>query len=310
MDVLFRLILAQATRLAREGSYARAEALLDEAAAAAGGPRADVLDLRARIRAQQGRYPEAAALWRDALALAPERADWRASLELVERSSPARTPLAGVAARAAVALALVLLAWTAAAQRLELGRLRAGAGVAAGLAQTAASSTAAGGSPQTASTVMPPEGAPAAPSGVASLLDSLETALESLEGVTRARDGSAIQVRFDEALFSEGAALRPGASASLESLGGRLAPFAGRIAVEILGHTDPIPVRAGSPYGDNTDLGLARASRVASLLLRSGLSTDVLSIGTRGDGSPPYSNETSEGMSRNRTVTLRISPGA
>lgn len=53
--------LAEATRLARRGHYARAQATLATARTTPAG-----LDLQARIAAQQGRYDEAAALWQDA----------------------------------------------------------------------------------------------------------------------------------------------------------------------------------------------------------------------------------------------------
>jgi flagellar motor protein MotB len=82
------------------------------------------------------------------------------------------------------------------------------------------------------------------------------------------------------------------------------------VTVEAIGHADPLPLRAGSSYRDNAELGLARATRVAGLLFGSGLSTDAVFIGTRGDAAPPFSNDTSEGRLRNRTVTLRISLAA
>lgn len=286
MEVLVRLVTAQAARLARQGRYRAAEALLAEAADD-DGPRADVLDLQARIRAQEGRYPEAAALWRQALSLSPGNRDFQEALDLVARASPRRAHLAGAAARALVVVVLLFLGWNVIQQRGELVRLRG---------EIAAA---------------PPPPAEAAPSAQPedALLDTLTAALASSPGMGVTRDDREIEVRFEEGLFTEGIALRPGARELLARVGELLSPVQTRIALEVRGHTDPLPLRATSPYRSNTALGLARATLVVELLAQGGaLLPGSLAVRATAPEDRPFPTETPEGRLRNRTASLRIAP--
>ena len=303
MDVLARLALAQAARLARRGAYRSAEALLGEAALAASGPRADVLDMRARMCAQQGRRAEAEALWREALPLDPGNADIRAALAALARPGGGRTHLLGLAARSLAVVVLLLLAWTVLAQRRELGRLGnepAGSPAAAAGAQAAASPS---GAPA------PGIEAPQATGADIALLDSLAAALTPLGALEVVlRDGE-VEVRFREALFSEGAALRSGAPALMARIAASLTPLEGYFRVVVVGHADAVPLRAGSSYPSNLALGLARATRVAGILLESGaFPAEHVAVQSLGAASPPYPDGTSQDGRRNRTVTLRFAP--
>ncbi len=288
MDVLARLVLAQAARLARRGDYRPAEALLGEAARAASGPRADILDLRARIHAQQGRMAEAEALWREALSLDPGNSDIQAALVALARPSGGRIHLVGLAARSLAVVVVLLLAGTVVAQRRELGHVRAG------------------------SPAPPPAPADIAAPRVAAndaLLDSLAGALAHLGELGVVRGDQALEVRFREGLFGEGAAFRTGAHELIARIARSMAPQEGRVGVLVVGHTDPIPLRAGSAYSSNLALGLARATRVAGLLLEAGtLPAALVTAQSLGDASPPFLGDAAGDNRRNRTVTLHITP--
>lgn len=78
--LLRQVALSQATRLAREGSYAAAEELLSGLLATE-RPDVSVLDLLARIRVQQGALLDAESLWRKVLQLDPNHLGARAGLE-------------------------------------------------------------------------------------------------------------------------------------------------------------------------------------------------------------------------------------
>lgn len=88
--LLRQVALSQATRLARDGSYAAAEELLSGVLATE-RPDASVLDLLARIRVQQGALLDAESLWRKALQLDPNHLGASAGLERLRGEQ--RTPV-------------------------------------------------------------------------------------------------------------------------------------------------------------------------------------------------------------------------
>jgi type VI secretion system protein ImpK len=303
MDVLARLALAQAARLARRGEYPPAEALLGEAARATSGPRADILDLRARIHAQQGHMAEAEALWREALSLDPGNSDFQAALSAVARPSGGRIHMAALAARSLAVVVLLLLAWTLFEQRRELGRVRAGSSAEPPTAEDARPL------PPVSSALVTADIAARRGTDDAALLDSLAAALAPLGELDVLRGDQALEVRFREGLFGEGAALRTGAHDIINRIARSMAPQEGRVSVLVVGHTDPVPLRAGSAYSSNHALGLARATRVAGLLLDAGaLPPALVTVQSLGDASPPFPGDTAGENRRNRTVTLRITP--
>ncbi len=84
-----QIALSQAADLARVGQYSQAVALLDSLQS---DETPEVLDLKARIRAQQGHLVEAQSLWERALALEPGNPDYLAGLEYVQNAAkPVRT---------------------------------------------------------------------------------------------------------------------------------------------------------------------------------------------------------------------------
>lgn len=107
-----RLYLLAAAQLGRLGRYEEAECVL------AGLDRypeiqADLLDLRARMRAQQGRYREAEDCWQKALSLSPENQRFRKSFDALakQRRFPVWLHLAKAAIAAAVIALVILLFW-------------------------------------------------------------------------------------------------------------------------------------------------------------------------------------------------------
>lgn len=87
-SLLYQLVLAQATHLARAGYYAEAEQLLAEHSVeeipGAYPAILPTLDLRARICAQQERFDEAEHYWKQALELDSMNKDARAGLRRIK----------------------------------------------------------------------------------------------------------------------------------------------------------------------------------------------------------------------------------
>lgn len=71
--------------------------------------------------------------------------------------------------------------------------------------------------------------------------------------------------------------------------------------IDITGHTD----NKGDP-GYNMKLGLDRAKTIRSILIKLGIAGERISVGTEGENSPIASNDTEEGMEKNRRVELEI----
>ncbi|BCB26704.1 flagellar motor protein MotD [Sulfurimicrobium lacus] len=78
-------------------------------------------------------------------------------------------------------------------------------------------------------------------------------------------------------------------------------------AVQIEGHTDNIPI--GTPaYPSNWELSTARASSVVRLFIDNGVDPSRLMAIGYADQRPVEPNDTNEGRSRNRRVTVMIEP--
>ncbi len=76
--------------------------------------------------------------------------------------------------------------------------------------------------------------------------------------------------------------------------------------IHIAGHTDNIPVSAGSPYISNWDLSAARATSVLHYMIdQNGTDPRRMVIQGYGDSRPIADNATPEGRSQNRRVETR-----
>jgi len=119
-------------------------------------------------------------------------------------------------------------------------------------------------------------------------------------------EGRTITVRIREkGSFPSGSSvLDPSFIDVLSRTGDALNQIEGRIAVE--GHTDNVPF-SNAAYGSNWDLSAKRSVAVAETLLgRSGLAPQRLTVSGFADTRPQASNESWEGRAQNRRVEIVV----
>ena len=120
-----------------------------------------------------------------------------------------------------------------------------------------------------------------------------------------APSGGGVVIRMLQASFpSGGLEIAPAEDPLVGRIGAALDGEAGPILV--IGHTDNIPVGAGSPLGDNMSISVARARSAADMLRRHVADPSRVSFEGRGETDPIASNDTAEGRARNRRVEFRI----
>ncbi|OHV41835.1 MULTISPECIES: OmpA/MotB family protein [Pseudofrankia] len=308
--------VARATDLARAGQHGRALALLDELGARRAHT-APERDLLARIHAQQGRLDAAAQQWRRAAELGGHEAEAVAGLRRIAALEGRHVTTRGRVAGAALAAAVLfgggaLLGWAVADASATGGDSDATATAVppAALAASGGPGTASAGpglpSETTAPAAAPSVGSSAA-SPVASPLQALADGVAGPE-VTVTRAGGQVVLLFGARLFEGGAALSPDGAAALARVGARIAAIPG-VAVEVVGHSDDLPVPPGGLYADNTALSQARAGAAAAALAGAGLSPAQITVSAAGSAVPLYPNTPAD-RARNRTVTLRLTPSA
>jgi len=107
-------------------------------------------------------------------------------------------------------------------------------------------------------------------------------------------------------LYDSGSAqIRKEAEAILNKIGKLLKKFEG-YEIEIVGHTDNVPVTSGN-FKDNNWLSTARALNAAQYLIDNcDLDPASLKYSGRGEYEPVSSNATSEGRARNRRIEIKI----
>lgn len=108
-------------------------------------------------------------------------------------------------------------------------------------------------------------------------------------------------------LYDSGKAdIRPEAEPILSKIGEVLKNFDGYI-IEIVGHTDNVPVSRNNPYKDNNWLSSARALNAAEFLIENNeLDPKMLKYAGRGEYEPVADNSTPEGRAKNRRIEIRI----
>lgn len=79
----------------------------------------------------------------------------------------------------------------------------------------------------------------------------------------------------------------------------------GEQAIEVEGYTDNLPIST-SIYPSNWELSSARASSVVRLFIEQGVEAKRLTVVGSADNHPVLSNDTVEGRSRNRRVTVTV----
>lgn len=108
-------------------------------------------------------------------------------------------------------------------------------------------------------------------------------------------------------LFDPGKAdIRPDAKEILSKIGDILKNFDGYI-IEIIGHTDNVPVSKNNIYKNNNWLSSARALNAAEFLIENNkLDPKMLKYSGRGEYEPVADNSTAEGRAKNRRIEIRI----
>ncbi|MDT3438450.1 MULTISPECIES: OmpA family protein [unclassified Pseudofrankia] len=303
--------VARATDLARAGQHTRALAVLDDL----GARRAHTApehDLLARIHAQQGRLAAAAEHWRRAAELGGHEAEAVAGLRRIaalEGRHVTTRGRAAIAVLAAVALlgAGAVTGW-AVTDATESGpdTITMVGVVPTAMPASAGPGTASTG-PGTSAETAAASAAPSAGPAAASPLQTLAARVAGPE-VTVTRAGGQVVLLFNGQLFTGGATLSPDGAAALAGVGARIAGIPG-VAVEIVGHSDDLPVPPGGLYADNTALSQARAAAAATVLTGAGLSPAQVTVSAAGSAVPLHPNTPAD-RARNRTVTLRLTPSA
>ncbi|MBU0622675.1 MAG: flagellar motor protein MotD [Gammaproteobacteria bacterium] len=106
------------------------------------------------------------------------------------------------------------------------------------------------------------------------------------------------------ALFDQGRAdLHPDALGTLADAAKVLAD--NEFAIEVEGHTDNLPI-ATAQFPSNWELSSARASSVVRLFIEQGIDAKRLKAVGAADNRPVLSNDTPEGRTRNRRVTITV----
>jgi chemotaxis protein MotB len=122
--------------------------------------------------------------------------------------------------------------------------------------------------------------------------------------LTQLPHGLAVEINAS-VLFAPGQATlqQPESIGALEAVAKLLAVAHQEIRVE--GHTDNMPI-ASPVFPSNWELSSARASSVVRLFVAAGIAPARLAAVGYADHKPVEANETAEGRSRNRRVTLMI----
>lgn len=311
--------LAHARILARNGRYAEAEGLLEDAwrGAERGVP---VLDLLARIKAQQGDLSAADRYWAEAERLAPgnrEIAAGRRRIAAMTKRGPVAARWRGRAAWIGAGLLAAAVLALLVDIRLNMGEPRGTITAPFDSVSATPASPSAFPSPSSAASASlaspaSPSSAPSASSaGSASSVPPTVSVLGELDlrmrGVRVRRSSNEISVIFENGLFRQGATLSAGGRAVLRELAVRLRPHADRISVAVIGHTDDLAVPPGGSYASNMELGMLRATVVREVLRAAArIPTARFSVSALGELMPPHRGDDPSARARNRTVSLRI----
>lgn len=114
--------------------------------------------------------------------------------------------------------------------------------------------------------------------------------------------------RADELFAPASADITEAGAARLVEVGRNL-PHSESRMIRVEGHSDSVPVGPGliDRYPSNWELSAARAAAVARFLMdRNGLNADRFEVVGFGDTRPVASNQTNDGRSRNRRVSILL----
>ncbi|MDI3466891.1 MAG: hypothetical protein OJF50_005712 [Nitrospira sp.] len=285
-DIYRALLIEQSIDLAREGSFEEAEKVLSEAKSL---DEEDpiLFDLQARFRAQQGRYREAEQFWKEAARLDPDNADYHAGLARV-RALQERPYLAFPWLPVGAGILTVSILGFVGASLLSKSESVPDPGVIVTTTQAA----------------LPPS--QPSPTPVKPVLKPPQLAL-TVPGVVLSTEDNTIIVRFEAGLFDPRTHLLPAARRTLTQVAQQLKTQEDLLRIEVVGHTNELPLSRYSPFTDNVDLGFQRAVVVTQTLrTAAGPQEHSFVISSRGDAEPPFHADTQDSRLRNRTVTLHI----
>lgn len=92
----------------------------------------------------------------------------------------------------------------------------------------------------------------------------------------------------------------------LNKLGDIISAYDGNL-IEVIGHTDNVPLTGNAKYDDNIDLSMARSKTIALFMVENkGVNIDNILFSGKGEFDPLVSNSTAEGRAQNRRVEIRI----
>ncbi|WNV85580.1 hypothetical protein [Umezawaea sp. Da 62-37] len=293
-DLTIELGMAEAAEHARRGDYPAALAALG------GLESARALDLTARIHAQRGDLDAADAEWARVLALVPDDADAVAGRNLIAEIKAGKRHRPAFVRDATAAVVVVLLV--------------AGAVV---------------WSPSAGTPPAPVAAAPPAPSalpdGVRERLDALEArsaavteqertldaALDAVAaglaapGVQVERRAGDVRVVFDDGLFlPDGARFTADGRRALREWAGKLSGKPVRVTV--VGHGVPL---ADGPAHGGSAVALSRAAAAVAVLVEgSGTPLTAFAVTSADQSEVPHRTADAAAQSRNRTVSLLVTP--
>jgi type VI secretion system protein ImpK len=143
------------------------------------------------------------------------------------------------------------------------------------------------------------------PAFVAAAPEGLRPALSGRESVSLTT--LVIQWTDPELFQSARAAVTPGFEPLIAALAQVIVENADVIGgVEVVGHTDSIPLQSANPLSSNQRLSEARARAIANLLVAGGVPAGLVRAEGRAATEPVADNGTREGRALNRRVEVRV----
>lgn len=146
-----------------------------------------------------------------------------------------------------------------------------------------------------------------------SLEGEMRSALESKEVTISELQGKLTVNIVDRILFNSGEAdLKPEGAAVLRKVARVLESHTNRM-IQVAGHTDNVPIRAGSRgrFADNWDLSTARATAAVRFLAgQAGVTPTRLAAVGYGEFHPAAPNDTPEHRAINRRIEIVVLPAA
>lgn len=296
-EFLLQLKISNAISFAYKGDYGQANSLFSEIIRTRGENQI-ILDMQARSLAQQGRINEAESLWKKALLIDPDNIQYQNALNRIyelQKRSYKSSSFFYLFIRLAVIVTLIMVI-TIAANFVKKG-IDSLSSIESTQAKQAVILEALNNSKNSEQN-----------SEIDTASNTFPNVDLEIPGINVTFKGNNIIVTFKEGLFYNASNLKPKAKDILTEFGKCLEPFASRIKISIYGCTDNIPVPFGNKNTDNISLGKARASKVFEHFHQTtNLLPDRVLIGTYGEYLPLFSNATTDGREKNRTVTIIIS---